>query len=309
MKKTIYTGLILLLSTALFSCGEKDKTSSDEVKLKIVTTTTMIADAVENIAGDKVNLYPPLCGPGVDPHSYSTTTRDIKSMSEADIIFYNGLRLEDQMENILKKMKEKSIPAAEAIPESKLLHWESGGHKIGYDPHVWGNPVLWLDVVDRIASVLAEKDTKNKEFYMNNADAYKSKIKETDSFAKEQTALIPEKQRVLITSHDAFHYFADYYGLKSKSILGISTQNEAGVQDIQNLAEFIAEKNIKTIFTETTVNKKTMKALQEAVSARGGKVNISETSLFSDSFGTEAPANTYLGMIRHNVSAVAEGLK
>ena len=309
MKKIIYTGLIFLLSTMLFSCGENDKTSGEEGKLKVVATTTMIADAVENIAGDKVALYPPLCGTGVDPHSYSATTKDIKNMSEADIIFYNGLRLEDQMENILKKMTEKSVPAAEAVPESKLLTWKSGEHKIGYDPHVWGNPVLWLDVVDRIASVLAEKDAENKAFYMNNADAYKDRIKETDSYAKEQTALIPENQRVLITSHDAFHYFAEHYGLKSKSILGISTQNEAGVQDIQNLADFISENEIKTIFTETTDNKKTKKALQEAVSARGGKVNISKEPLFSDSFGTKPPANTYLGMMRHNVNAIAEGLK
>lgn len=307
MKKTILLFILALILSGIFSCGGGKK--EEKGRLRIAATTTMIADAIDNIAKDKVALFPPLCGPGIDPHSYTATTKDIRNLAKADIIFYNGLRLEEQLSGILEKMKDKAIAISSDLPKSQLIAWESGGNTIGFDPHIWNNPDLWSLVIDKIASILSEKDPENKEYYLENSENYKQRINKTNEYAKEQIAIIPENKRILISSHDAFGYFAKYYGFKTLSILGISSQNEAGVQDIQNLADYIATNKIKTIFTETTVNNKSMKALQEAVRARGAEVAISRRALLSDAFASESPANTYIGMIRYNIDVIVEGLK
>lgn len=307
MKKVLLFIICSVIIFSIYSCGDGKKQSKG--KLKVIATTTIISDAIKNIAKDKVELFQPLCGPGVDPHSYTATTRDIKNLSSSDIIFYSGLRLEEQLAAILEKMQDRAIAVTADIPKSKLLTWETGGKRIGFDPHIWNNPDLWSMAVVKIAGILAEKDSANKEFYIKNSKDYIKQIRESADFIKKQIELIPESQRVLITTHDAFRYFSAYYGFKNMSLLGISTQNEASVQKIQNLADYIAKHGIKSIFVETIVNEKSLKALQEAVRARGAEVKVAHRPLYSDAFGTEAPEDSYIGMVKYNIVVISEGLR
>jgi manganese/zinc/iron transport system substrate-binding protein len=176
------------------------------------------------------------------------------------------------------------------------------------DPHVWMDVSGWLRAVPVVAETLAVYDPDHAEAYRANADAYIEKLEALDAYAKEVMATIPESQRVLVTAHDAFQYLGRAYNIEVRGIQGVSTESEAGVRDLEDLVDFIVERQIPAVFVETSVADKNVRALVEGTKARGHNVVIGG-SLYSDAMGQPGSyEGTYIGMIDHNVTTITKAL-
>ncbi|MGX1983190.1 manganese/zinc/iron transport system substrate-binding protein [Thermolongibacillus altinsuensis] len=286
----------------LFGCSN-EKNVGD--KINITVTTGQIADIVEHVGGDHVHVEA-LMGPGVDPHLYKASQGDIQKLSSADLIFYNGLHLEGKVGEIFEKMeKEKKVVAvAEAIPKEKLI--ENDGT---YDPHVWFDLDLWSYAVKAVRDELIEFDKAHKEDYEKNAEAYMAQLTKLKQEAQKEIGSIPKQQRVMITAHDAFHYFGRAYDMEVIGLQGLSTDAEYGLKDVQELVNTIVERNIKAVFVESSVSKKAIQAVVEGAKQRGHDVKIGG-ELFSDALGEKGTEEgTFVGMYRHNVETIVKSLK
>jgi manganese/zinc/iron transport system substrate-binding protein len=309
--KSLIVGFVLLFPL-LAACGSDDATgtagSGDDGLIQAVATTGMVGDVVRNVGGDRVDVYV-MMGPGVDPHLYKPTAEDVSRLEDADIIFYNGLELEGRMTDLLVRLSSQkpTVPVASSIPADQLREPAEFDGK--YDPHVWFDVQLWIYTVDAVADALSDVDPDHAEEYAERADAYRAQLEEIDAYAVEQVNSIPEPARVLITAHDAFGYFGARYGFEVRGLQGISTASEASAGDVQDLAAFIVDRGVKAIFVESSVPQRTIEAVQEAVQAQGGSVEIGG-ELFSDAMGNPGTEEgTYLGMVRHNVDTIVEALK
>lgn len=306
MRSTIvFLVLILLLVTG---CGGSEPTAEAASDgLQIVTTTSMITDITQVVGGDKVQVAG-LMGAGIDPHLYVASEGDMELLQNADVIFYNGLFLEAQMVEILEQIGERKtvVPVSRGIDEQQLLPWANYADE--YDPHIWFDVTFWMKAVETVRDTLAEVDAANAALYQANATAYLAELTELDAYVKEQAARLPAERRILVTAHDAFHYFGRAYGFDVRGLQGISTASEAGTADVQALADFIAEKQVKALFVESSVPVRNIEALQAAVQARGFEVSIGG-QLFSDAMGSPGtPEGTYVGMVRHNIDTIVGAL-
>ncbi len=282
-----------------------------EEPLDVLATTQQIADVVENVAGDNVDLTT-LLGPGIDPHTYVATESDIATFENADVIFYNGHHLEAQLERIFDQLageENKTVVAvAEQLEGTKLLSWEPEAG-LPNDPHVWNDVRLWKEVVMVVADTLAEVDPANAATYQTNAEEYIIELDDLHQYLLEQVEQIPQEQRVLVTAHDAFGYLGRTYGLAVEAVQGLSTETEAGTADVQALADIVAEREVPAIFIETTISPRTIEAVQQAVRAETGREVTIGGELFSDAMGEAGtPAGTYVGMMRHNIDTIANAL-
>lgn len=288
----------------------KYNSSQHNGNLKVVTTTTMITDLV-NILGKDVLKVDGLMGSGVDPHLYQATERDVKKLQEANVIFYNGLHLEGKMSDLFEEMSKLNIPTyavTDAISTSKLLTAEESYGK-NFDPHIWSDVQLWKEVVEFVKEKLIALDPLNGEVYAKNASLYLKELDYLQEYINSRILEVPQNQRILITAHDAFAYFGNAYGFTVLGLQGISTETEAGILDVKNLAEFITQHKVSAIFIETSVQTRHIEALQEAVLSRGFNVKIGG-KLFSDSLGDPDEAEgTYIGMVKHNVDTIVDALK
>ena len=297
--------IIFLLSIALFSCKNDDKTNG---KLNVVTTTTMITDLVKNIGGDSINVQG-LMGSGVDPHLYKASEGDVTKLTNADIIFYNGLHLEGKLVEVFEKMGSATktpIALADELDKSTLIG--SDYFASNYDPHVWFDINYFKQFAKKVTEVLSEKDPKNAQIFKENERAYLSKLDKLHEDIKEVVEILPEEKRILVTAHDAFNYFGEAYKFKVVGLQGLSTATEAGVQDVQKLAAYIIKNKIKAIFIESSVPKRTIEALQAAVKSKGHDVIIGGT-LYSDALGSaDTTEGTYIGMYRYNIKTIVSAL-
>ncbi len=297
---------LLIFAHALAGCASADS-AEDSGRIQIVTTIGQIADAAENIGGEFVEVNA-LMGAGVDPHLYVATEGDVTLLQEADIILYNGLFLEANMNDILEQLAERktAVAVSETIDPARLL--ASPIYEDEHDPHVWFDLELWSISVEAVRDTLMTYDPENAATYEANAAAYLADIAELDAYVREQAERLNPKQRILITAHDAFNYFGRAYGFDVLGLQGISTQSEAGTGDVQELAVVILERQVPAIFVESSVPVRNVEALQEAVRAQGYDVSIGG-SLFSDAMGTPGtPEGTYLGMVRYNIDTIVKAL-
>lgn len=245
---------------------------SDADKLKVVATTSMIADAAREIGGDRVEVTA-LMGPGVDPHSYRQTRSDIVAVVNSDVVLWNGLYLEAQMEEFFADLakRKKVYAVAEAIPAEQLLSHED--YKGRYDPHVWMDPEMWsrvvIDVRDRLVSV----EPGSKSLFEANAATYLEKISQVGEYARQSLATVPEGQRVLLTAHDAFNYFGRAYGYDVIGIQGISTESEAGLNRIKAIVDDIVTRKIGAVFIETSVADRNIRAVIEGRQRAGTRLS------------------------------------
>jgi manganese/zinc/iron transport system substrate-binding protein len=303
MKKIILLSIITLV---FFSCNN---TTKDNGKLNIVTTTTMITDLVKNIGKDSINVNG-LMGSGVDPHLYKASEGDVTKLVNADVIFYNGLYLEGKLVEVFEKMGSKTktpIALGEEIDKTTLIG--SDYFASNYDPHVWFNIEYFKQFAQKVTAVLIEKDSKNSKYYKANEDEYIAKLNTLQKTITSKIETLPKDKRILVTAHDAFNYFGKNYGFEVVGLQGLSTATEAGVKDVQNLANFIIEKQLKAIFVESSVPKRTIEALQKAVNSKGHDVQIGGT-LYSDALGSAGTVEgTYIGMFKYNVNTIVNALK
>jgi manganese/zinc/iron transport system substrate-binding protein len=303
MKKIITILCVILLFT---SCTDKKKTTNG--KLHIVTTTSMITDLVRNIGGDSVNVQG-LMGTGVDPHLYKASEGDVSRLSNADVVFYSGLHLEGKLVDVFEKMgrNTNTIALAEVLDKNTLIGSEYFASS--FDPHIWFNIQYWKQLTIYLTSELSRLDPNNSTFFEKNKSVYLEQLDTLEEEILKTIATLPEEKRILVTAHDAFNYFGEAYGFEVVGLQGLSTATEAGVQDVQNLAKLIIDKKVQAIFVETSVPKRTIEALKQAVLSKGFEVEIGGT-LYSDALGNKGTdEGTYLGMFRYNVNTIVEALK
>ncbi|HLQ99686.1 MAG TPA: zinc ABC transporter substrate-binding protein [Sphingobacterium sp.] len=298
-------GLFILI-LLLVSCKNAQQ---DSEKLQVVTTTTILSDLVQNIGGDKVEVQG-LMGPGVDPHLYKASEGDFLKLYYSDIVFYSGLHLEGKMVDVFEKMRyrgREAISLGSYLDEKQLISSENFGGN--YDPHVWFNIRFFKIFADAVTEVLIEKDAYNSDYYRKNNTIYQQQLSALEDEVRTIIEALPEEKRILVTAHDAFSYFGKEYGFQVIGLQGISTATEAGVRDVRRLRDFIIEKDIKSIFIESSVPRRTIEALQAAVRAKKHEVGIG-ASLFSDALGNPGTEEgTYIGMFRYNVTNIVEALK
>lgn len=297
---------ILFCSVFLLACnGVKPKSD----KFQIVTTTSMITDLVENIGGDKV-VVQGLMGAGVDPHLYKASEGDVSKLANADMILYSGLHLEGKLVEVFEKMKHQNIntvAVSDALDRKELIG--STLFASNYDPHIWFDVENWKNITIYVADRLSEALPEHAAIFKANADAY---LKQLETLQKEldaEIATLPEDKRRLVTAHDAFNYFGRAYKFDVVGLQGLSTATEAGVQDVQKTAAYIIEHQVKAVFIESSVPRRTVEALQAAVNSKNHHVVIGGT-LFSDALGNpDSPEGTYIGMFKFNVHTIVSALK
>ncbi len=280
----------------------------DAYPYKVTTTIGMITDIVRQVAGAHAEVEG-IMKEGVDPHLYKPTPGDVRRLMAADVIFYNGLMLEGKMQDVLVRVARRGKPVfavTELIDDAYLLEPEGmPGHD---DPHVWMDVAGWMKAVEAVAGALAGYDPANADAYRAAAEGCLVTLEKLDAYAREAVATVPQKQRVMVTAHDAFNYFGRAYGLDVRGIQGLSTESEAGVKDVNDLVEFLVTRNVGAVFVETSVADKNVRALVEGAAARGHEVTIGGT-LYSDAMGPAGTyEGTYVGMIDHNVTTVVGAL-
>ncbi len=275
--------------------------------VRAVATVGMVADLVRAVGGDDVDVVT-MIGEGVDPHVYKPTRNDVVLLQRAEVVFYNGLLLEGRMADVLNRVRERGKPVvavAEVIGAARLLAGDDAGH---HDPHVWMDVRLWSEALVPVAETLAALRPSRADLFRERAAAAARQLERFDRYVRAIAETIPASKRVLITAHDAFHYFGRAYGLEVMGIQGLSTESEAGLHDINRLVDVLVARAVGAIFVETSVADKNVRALVEGARARGHAVVIGG-SLFSDAMGAPGTREgTYLGMIEHNIQTIARAL-
>jgi manganese/zinc/iron transport system substrate-binding protein len=302
-----------------FACVEKTNSTQEEKgqvvqnqTLKIVCTTGIIADAVENIVGNTAQVQA-LMGAGIDPHLYKATTGDIDLLSKADLIVYNGLHLEGKMSETLEKLKSEKVvwAVAESLLEKKenaTLSLRQVGEAT-YDPHVWMSLPLWQTCIEALIEKLCTWNPEKATLYRENGKKYIEKIQVVHQKVENSFNRIPANQKVLITSHDAFYYFGKTYGLEVMPIMGISTASEAGLADINRLVDEISKRKIKAIFVESSVSDKDVKSVMEGCQKKGHNLQLGGT-LYADALGEKgSKSGTYIGMMESNSETIVKALQ
>jgi manganese/zinc/iron transport system substrate-binding protein len=301
MRKSITCLFVIFL----VACKAPTKSSG---KLKVVVTTSMLTDLVKNIGGDLIDLQG-LMGAGVDPHLYKASEGDVSKLFNADVIFYNGLHLEGKLVAVFEKMETQKTTVAlgEFLAKEGLIG--SDYFASNYDPHVWFNIQYFKEFSDKVTSVLSEEDPKNAASFTANNLAFQQKLDLLHTAVVNTIATLAPEKRVLVTAHDAFNYFGKAYGFKVVGLQGLSTATEAGVQDVQKLSEYIITNKVKAIFIESSVPRRTIEALQEAVLSKGHQVSIGG-SLYSDALGDGGSVEgTYVGMFLYNIKTIVNALQ
>lgn len=302
--------LAALAALAVAGCGAGEAATAGDVadrKVIVTTTTNWHTDLARRIGGDRAEVNG-LMGPGVDPHLYEASAGDVEVLAESDLAIWNGLQLEGKMDEVFAEIGE-TIPVVavgDAVPEPRRIEADFEGEE--WDPHIWFDPESWKIAAEAVADAYMEVDPAHAAEYRERLDEFVAEIDAADTEVRRLVEAIPEPQRVLVTSHDAFTYFADTYGFEVAPIQGKSTAGEATTTDIERVAETVADAELNAVFIESTVPPQTIEAVLAAAEERGQPTNVGG-ELFGDSLGSPGtPEGTYAGALRHNGELIVEGL-
>jgi manganese/zinc/iron transport system substrate-binding protein len=273
----------------------------------VVATIGMIADVAHNVAAECADVIT-LMGPGVDPHLYRASARDVRTLQEASAILYSGYALEGQLGEILDKLGQRKPTLAvspAAIPPDELITAQGA---YGVDPHLWMDARLWSDTAPVIADAIGKLVPACATALERRAKDYKGRLEALHAWVEASVASIPDGQRTLVTAHDAFAYYGRAYGIDVAAIQGISTEAEAGVADIRAVVNLVVEKRVPAVFVESTINPRTIQAVIDAAAERGQPIQIGGR-LYSDAMGAPGtPGGSYIGMLFENTRAIVEAL-
>jgi zinc/manganese transport system substrate-binding protein len=273
-------------------------------KVKAVASFSILGDMVKQVGGDRVEVST-LVGPNGDAHVFSPTPADAKMLAGADIFFINGLGFEGWMERLenASGFKGALVVASGGVMPLKMTEEEGGHEAVVADPHAWQNLFNGKIYVANIRDALIAADPDGKAVYEANAARYSAAIDAEDKAVKEAIANLPPARRKIITSHDAFGYFANAYGLEVISPEGVSTESEASAQDVAKIIRQIRAEHIPAVFIENVTDRRLLDQIASETGAKIGGV------LYSDALSPpDGPAPTYLGMFRHNVGALTAAL-
>ncbi|MCV4342115.1 metal ABC transporter substrate-binding protein [Pseudomonas capsici] len=269
--------------------------------LEAVASFTVIADMVSNVGGDRVHVTS-LIGPNGDPHVYEPTPRDAQALKSADLAFVSGLHLEGWMDRLIKASGYKGQPVVLSDGIKTRYMQEDG--KLITDPHAWNSAANGVIYVRNIIAALKTADPEGASVYEANGQRYIVQLQQLDLYAREQVQSVPESKRKILTSHDAFGYFGDAYGVTFLSPLGFSTESEASAADVAKLIRQIKSEHVTAYFFENSGDPRLVKQIADASGAQpGGELYVEALS------PPDGPAASYVQMFRYNVDKLTAAMK
>ena len=304
--------VFLLLAVSVSSAvagllGCNSGATQEDGRPTVVATTTMIADAARIIGGDEVRVIS-IMRETEDPHTYKVKPRDATRIAEADLVLMNGLHLEATLAHIVDEQAQGAAVRLAEHDNIDLLRPVGSGAAAAPDPHCWMNVQYFTRYAEGIRDALIELDPEHANGYRERAAAYIAQLEKLDAWVREQIESIPEQQRVLISSHDAFGYYGRAYGIEVHGVGGISTDQQVQARHIGELEGLVRERGITTVFDETSVKDSLNNQIKQI--ATHTDAVVSDSPLFSDSLDApDQPAGNYIGMIRHNTTTIVEALR
>lgn len=316
MRSHLTVALVAVFCLGAFSCGSgAGGGSSTGGELKVSATISVIEDLAKEVGGDRVEVSS-IVPAGADVHTFQPSPSDVREISESEVVFQNGLGLEEWMGDLIESAGGEGqtiVVLSEGIEPQKgdehgEEHVAEEEHEAGgAHEHAEGNPHLWLDVhnaqkyVDRIRDALSEADPEGAEEYEANAEEYLAELQGLDAYVEEQAQSIPEENRKLVTFHDAFPYFAAAYGFELVDVIIQNPEAEPSGRQAAQLVIRIEEERVPAVFTEPQFNQ----GLADTIAA---EANVEVYELYSDSLVDDPEADSYVQMMRTNIDRVKEGL-
>lgn len=302
MNKLLAIGTIFLLA----ACATKENKTLNN-KTTVVCTTGIIANAFDSLLNPNDFEIIALMGPGTDPHLYKPTPKDVNQLKNADVIIANGLHLEGKMTDILLQLQRnnKVLFVSDGIPENDLLLVDENTH----DPHIWFDPNLWSKGISACTDSIGSWYAIDKNELLKSKLNWQLSLSELVTEIEDEFATVDPSKKYFVTAHDAFSYYARRFSIQLKALQGISTQSEFGLKDITDLADFVIEHKVKTVYFESSIPKKSVEALQSACEANNHQITI-DGPLYSDALGApDGEAGDYNSMIRYNSKKIILGMK
>ncbi len=308
MKKSILITLLALVIVALATIGITNRTpqqaavitATDDEKLVVLSTFTIIADMVAEVGGDKITSLS-LTKPGAEIHGYQPTPNDLVQASKADLMFENGMNLEVWTEKL--KASIPDVPVIRVSEGVEIQYIAEDAYAGKPNPHAWMSPAQGLIYVENIRKALSEAAPEHADYFQAQADAYAEKIRAVDSKLATALSSLPENNRVLVTCEGAFSYLTNDYGLTEEYLWAINSESQGSPQQVAKIIEVVKAKSVPAVFCESTVEPRIQQEVVEATGARLGGV------LYVDSLSPEAgPASSYLKLLEHTANTIISGL-
>ena len=311
--KLLTVGLLSLVgfagcSTNTTSTSTTTTKSNEPKKVQVVATNSIIYDITKNVAGDLADIHS-IVPVGQDPHEYEPLPQDVQKIHDADLIFYNGINLENAEDAWFTKMVKNAGKVADkdyfAVSDGvDVIYLEGENEKGKEDPHAWLNIENGVIYAKNIAKQLIAKDPEHKDTYQKNLDKYVAELDKLDKDAKERLAKIPEEKKLIVTSEGCFKYFSKAYGVPSAYIWEINTEEEGTPEQTTRLVEILKKSKVPSLFVESSVDDRPMKT----VSQESGKPIYS--TIFTDSIAEKGKdGDSYLSMMKWNLTKIIEGLE
>lgn len=310
LKKITLLTAMMVLSAILVACGgnkSEKETATTNGEIKVVTSFTILTDMVEAIGGENVAVHN-LVPTGTDPHEYEPLPEDIKAATDADVLFYNGLNLEGGKNGWFGKMMDatgqdwdNAYELTEGVEPEYVVSGDGRDEEI--NPHAFLDPHVGIKMAENTIDALIEIDPDNEDYYKENGEAYVAQLQEIADEYEEKLGEIPEENRVLVTSEQAYQYMTKRYGLEEGFIWAIDTEENGSPEQIKSLLAFIKEHEPPVLFVETNVDTRPM----ETVAAESGVEIFGE--LYSDEIGEKgSEVDTYVKFLQYNIDMLHEGL-
>ena len=309
--KLLTVGLLSLVGFAGCSTNSTSSTttkSNEPKKVQVVATNSIIYDITKNVAGDLADIHS-IVPVGQDPHEYEPLPQDVQKIHDADLIFYNGINLENAEDAWFTKMVKNAGKVAGkdyfAVSDGvDVIYLEGANEKGKEDPHAWLNIENGVIYAKNVAKQLIAKDPEHKDVYQKNVDKYVAELEKLDKDAKERLAKIPEEKKLIVTSEGCFKYFSKAYGVPSAYIWEINTEEEGTPEQTTRLVEILKKSKVPSLFVESSVDERPMKT----VSQESGKPIYS--TIFTDSVAEKGKdGDSYLSMMKWNLTKIIEGLE
>lgn len=324
MKKLMIIIVTTLFFGLLVGCGspkQKYYEFKDSDQIKLVATTTMMGDLARAIGGNKVIVHT-MMPSGVDPHTYNPNKLDIDYLLSSNIVLISGLHLEAKAGEAIKQVQNRNIDVIEATQilvskhqnnhedGVKLINWvnEENGQNELYDPHFWFDVDYWIIVSKYFTEEISKLHPEHELYFQTRYQNYLLELEALNYYVKTRINEVPESKRILFTAHDAFHYFGIKYGFEVAAVQGISTEHEASTSNIENLVNLAIQKQVTTVFIETSVPRKTIESIIESAESKNHSIKIGG-ELLSDSLGNyDDKGNTYINMIKDNIDTIVDAI-
>lgn len=284
-------GLLLGMLLAIFAVPAQAQS-----KIDVVASFSILGDLVKNVGGDRVNVTT-LVGPNGDAHVYTPSPQDARKITDAKLVVVNGLGFEGWLPRLVKSAGGQAVivTASDGIAERDINNKA--------DPHAWQSVINVKGYVSNIREALVAVDPSGAAAYRANATAYLAKLDALDAEVRAAVAAIPEARRQVISSHDAFGYLADEYGITFVAPQGVSTDSEPSAQDLAKIITQVKMAKIPAVFLENISDPRLMRRIAADTGAKIGG------TLYSDSLTAEnGDAPTYIDMVRHNIKALTSAL-